>query len=210
VTEFPRIVFDVDNVLADSMTIFCQKASKLTGFEVTKQNIKNHKVVGFIPLTPQTIFKLQSEVWADWKMLPSLESNLCKKMLAFQKIGFDIYVATAVPLRLTPYVKQWLKKMHVPYSKFFHCRKEYSKSGIEAEALVDDAPEEIKCFIRSGRQGFLYLQPWNININISKAIVVRNLDDVLKYYGVRKGEDGIYRDARWLGKIGTLKRNTCI
>ena len=199
-TEFPRIVFDVDNVLADSMTIFCQKASKVVGFEVNKQHIKNHKVVGSIPLSPQTIFNLQSEVWADWKRLSPLEADLYKKMRAFRKIGFEVYVATAVPLRLTPYVKQWLKKTRFPYSEFFHCAKECSKSGIQAEALVDDAPEEIKCFIRSGRQGFLYLQPWNINIRISKAIAVRNLDGVLEYYGVRKGEDGIYRDVRWLGK----------
>lgn len=199
-TDFPRIVFDVDNVLADSMASFCQKASKLVGFEVNKQHIRNHKVVGSIPLTPQTIFNLQSEVWADWKKLPSLEDNLRKKMLAFRKIGFDIYVATAIPLRLIPYVKQWLRKKKVPYSKFFHCPKECSKSDIQAEALVDDAPEEVQSFIRSGRQGFLYLQPWNTNVNISRAIVVRNLDDVLKYYGVRKGEGGIYRDTRWLGK----------
>lgn len=62
VTKFPRIVFDIDNVLADSMTIFCQKASSLVGFEVNKQDIKSHKVVGSIPLPPRTIFNLQSEV----------------------------------------------------------------------------------------------------------------------------------------------------
>lgn len=128
--DFPRIVFDVDNVLADSMTIFCQKASKLVGFEVNKQHIRNHKVAGSIPLSPQTIFNLQSEVWAEWKRLPPLEADLCKKMLAFRKIGFVISVATVVPLRLTPYVKQWLKKTRVPYSEFFHCAKECSKSDI--------------------------------------------------------------------------------
>lgn len=121
-------------------------------------------------------------------------------MHAFREINFGIYVATAVPLRLIPYVKQWLKKMRVPYSNFFHCPKERSKSKIQAEALVDDAPEEIRSFIRSGRLGFLYLQPWNTHVSISKAILVRNLDDVLKYYGIRKEKDGIYRDIRWLEK----------
>jgi len=184
VTDFPRIVFDVDNIFADSMASFCQKASKLVGFEVNKQHIRSHKVVGPFPYLhrPFLIFKVRFGVTG--KRLPSLEDNLRKKMLAFRKIGFDIYVATAIPLRLIPYVKQWLRKKQVPYSKFFHCPKECSKSDIQAEALVDDAPEEVKSFIRSGRQGFLYLRPWNTNVNISRAIVVRNLDDILKYYGV--------------------------
>jgi len=120
VSDFPRIIFDVDNVLADTMTSFCQKASKLLGFEVGKQHIKNHKVVGSIPLPPQTIFSLQSEVWSDWKMLPPLEGNLPEKMHAFQKIGFEIYVATSTPLRLIPYVKQWLQKLQIPHNRFFH------------------------------------------------------------------------------------------
>jgi len=200
VSDFPRIIFDVDNVLADTMTIFCQKASDILGFEVGKQHIENHKVVGSIPLSPQTIFSLQSEVWSDWKMLPPLEDNLPEKMRAFQKIGFEIYVATSTPLRLIPYVKQWLKKSQIPHSKFFHCAKECSKSDIQAEALVDDAPEEVRNFLRSGRQSFLYLQPWNFTSKISGAILVRNMDDILKHYGVRKEKGGAYRDTRWLGK----------
>ena len=200
VTKFPKIVFDVDNVLADSMTVFCQKVSSLVGFEVDKQYIKNHKVVGSVPLTPRTIFKLQSQVWAEWEKLPALEHDLHKKMLAFRKIKFDIYVATAVPFRLAPYVKQWLKRMQVPYSEFFHCPEEESKSNISAEALVDDSPEEIRRSIRCGKLSFLYLQPWNKDIRIAKAITIKNLDDVLKYYGVRKGNNGIYRNARWSGR----------
>jgi len=184
VTRFPKIVFDVDNVLADSMRVFCQKASKLLGSEINKQHIRNHKVIGSIPLTPRTIFRLQSEVWTEWKKLPPLEENLRNKMEAFHMIGFNIYIATAVPLRLTLYVKKWLKKMQLPYEKFFHCSHEYSKSKIDAEALVDDAPEEIQSFIRSGRQGFLYLQPWNFTAKIPSAIRVRNIDHVLKFYGV--------------------------
>lgn len=199
-SDFPKIIFDVDNVLADTMTSFCRKASKLLGFEVGKQHIKNHKVVGSILLPPQTIFRLQSEVWADWRKLPPLEDNLAEKMHAFQKIGFEIYIATSTPLRLIPYVKHWLKRSQIPHNKFFHCTKECSKSDIQAEALVDDAPEEIKSFLRAGRQGFLYSQPWNLAAKISGAVLVRNIDDVLKHYGVRKGKGGAYRDVRWLGK----------
>jgi 5'(3')-deoxyribonucleotidase len=198
VSDFLRIVFDVDNVLADTMTIFCKKASGLLGFEVGKRHIKNHKVVGSIPLQPQMIFSLQSEVWADWKNLPPLEENLSRKMQAFQEIGFEVYIATSIPLRLMPNVKQWLEKLQIRHDKFFHCTRRYCKSDIQAEALVDDAPEEVQGFLRSGRKGFLYLQPWNSTRKIQGAVLVRNIDDVLGHYGIGKDKDGAYRDIRWL------------
>jgi len=200
VTNFHKIVFDVDNVLADTMTSFCRKASSLVGFKIGKQHIANHKVVGSIPLSSRAIFRLQGEVWMEWKILPPQEDHLQKKMLAFQKIGFEIYIATAIPLRLVSYVKQWLAKEQIPYTKFFRSHRNCSKSDIEAEALVDDAPEEVQSFLRSGRQGFLYSQPWNSAAKISGAILVKNIDDVLKHYGVRKDEGGAYRDIRWLGR----------
>lgn len=198
--ELPTIIFDVDNVLADTMGVFCKKASKLVGFEVNKEQIQSHKVVGSIPLSSETIFRIQGKVWSDWNNLPLLEKDLSEKMVAFKKIGFEIYVATAVPSRLVPYVKKWIKSKKIPFSKFFHCPKKRSKSQIQAEALIDDSPEEIRRFIRSRKKGFLYLQPWNVKSEISKAIVVKNLDDVLKHYGVKKGENGIYKDVRWLSK----------
>ena len=199
-TDFRRIVFDVDNVLADTMTSFCRKASSLAGFKIDKQQIANHKVVGSIPLSSQTIFRLQREVWREWKTLPPLENHLPKKMCAFQEIGFEIYIATAIPLRLVSYVKQWLTKEKIPYAKFFQIQRNCSKSNIEADALVDDAPEEVHNFLRSGRQGFLYLQPWNATARISGAILINNIDDVLKHYGVMKNEGGSYRDIRWSEK----------
>lgn len=197
VVEFPKIIFDVDNVLADTMGIFCKKASKLVGFEVNKKQIKSHKVVGSIPLSSETIFRIQTEVWCEWNLLPLLEEDLCEKMDAFKKIGFDLYIATAVPSRLVTYVEKWIKSKEIPFSKFFHCPKKHPKSQIEAEALVDDSPEEVSRFTSSQKQGFLYLQPWNIKSKIPKAIVVENLDDVLKYYGVKKGGNGLYKDIRW-------------
>lgn len=199
--DFPRIVFDVDNVLVDTMGVFCRRASELLGFEVSREQIQSHKVVGSIPLSPRIIFRIQGEVWSDWKKLPPLENDLCKKIIAFKKIGFEIFVATCVPARLVPYVKKWISSTEIPLSKFFHCA-ELSKAQIQAEALVDDSPEEIRRFISSRRQGFLYLQPWNITSKIPKAIVVKSLDDVLKHYGVKEGGNGVYKDFRWSRKKG--------
>jgi len=195
--SFPRIIFDVDNVLADTMGVFCKKASDLLGSKVCKEQIGSHKVVGSIPLSPKTIFRIQTEVWSNWDMLPSLEVDLSEKMGSFKKIGFEIYIATAVPSRLVRFVKKWIESKELHFSKFFHCPGSHSKSEIQAEALVDDSQEEITRFVKSGRQGFLYLQPWNIKSNIPKAVVVKSLDDILNYYGVIKDKNGVYRDVRW-------------
>lgn len=197
---FHKIIFDVDNVLADTMTRFCQVASSLVGYEVGKQQIRNHKVVGSIPLSPQAIFNIQEEVWRNWQVMPPLEDNLLEKMCAFKEAGFEIYIATATVPQVVPYVKQWLSKEQIPYTKFFHCYKTCSKRDIEAEVLVDDSPEEVRSFVRSRRQGFLYLQPWNSTAKVLGAILVRNIDDVLNYYGIRKDKHGTYRDIRWREK----------
>ena len=167
------------------MSIFCQKASVVLGYRLEIQQIKHHKVVCSIPLAPRVIFNLQCEVWAEWMTLPSLELDLAQKMNRFRELGFEIYVATGTPHRNVEYVKRWLQRMEVPYRRFFHCPKEGAKSGIRCEALVDDSPDEIKQFIRKGRQGFLYLQPWNASTNIPKAITVKNLSEILEYYEKR-------------------------
>ncbi len=200
--DFPGIIFDVDNVLADTMTSFCRKASELLGHEVNKQQIKDHKIIGSIPLPPHVIFSLQSEVWAEWRKLRPLEDDLQGKLHTFQKIGFEVYIAASSPSRLKAYVKEWIEELEIPHNGFFHCAENRSKSDIKAEALVDDAPEEIKRFQCPGRQAFLYLQPWNSRAKISDAILVNNIDEVLRHYGFGKGKNGAYRDIRWLGKNG--------
>jgi 5'(3')-deoxyribonucleotidase len=181
-----RIALDVDNVLADSMTPFCIKASKHLSRVVTKEEIGCHKIVGSIPMSPSEIFKLQDEVWAEWRALPTTEENLSQKLNILTNNGFQILVVTSRPLRSIDSVKKWLALKEIHYDEFHAIGPYKSKSKIEADALVDDAPDQINEFIRTGRIGFLYAQPWNRTDKIRKAVLVESVYDVLKFYRLEK------------------------
>ena len=181
-----KIIFDVDNVLADSMSCWCKKATKYLGRVVTKEEIRSHKIVGSVSMSPTEIFRLQDEVWAEWRDLPTTEEHLPQKLGLFRKNGFYIIVATSRPLRSSNLVKKWLVWQKIPYDKFFALGPYKSKSEIGTEALVDDAPDQIREFVRKGKTGFLYTQPWNKDIMVKRAILVKSIDDVLKYYGLNE------------------------
>ena len=180
-----KIAFDVDNVLADSMTCWCGKATKYLGRVVTKEEIKVHKIVGSVPMSPREIFRLQDEVWAEWRDLPTTEKHLTRKLEFLRKNGIQVFVVTSRPLRSINFVEKWLALQKIPYDQFFAIGPYRSKSEIEADALVDDAPDQVREFIQAGRTGFLYVQPWNKNAKVRKAVIVKSVSEVLKFYGLK-------------------------
>lgn len=185
-----KIIFDVDNVLADSMSCFCRKASKCLHSTISKSAIKTHKIVGSIPLPPGEIFELQDQVWKEWTSLPPTEDDLDRKLRILRNSGFRVIVATSRPKRLTDCVVKWLRKMNIDYDSFYSLGPSKTKSEIHADALVDDAPEQIREFVRMGRTGFICNQPWNTDAKIGGAIRISKVDDVLSHYRLtsQKGE----------------------
>ncbi len=181
-----KIAFDVDNVLADSMTCWCKKATKHLGRAVTREEITSHKIVRSIPMSPPEIFKLQDEVWTEWRDLHTTEEHLSRKLGILRKNGFQVFVVTSRPLRSINSVKKWLARQKIPYDEFHAIGPYKSKSEIEADALVDDAPDQISEFIRTGRTGFLYAQPWNRNVKVKRAVIIKNISDVLKFYELKE------------------------
>jgi 5'(3')-deoxyribonucleotidase len=181
-----KIAFDVDNVLADSMTCWCNKATKHLDRIITREEIKSDKIVGSVQMSPHEIFTLQDEVWTEWHDLPATEEHLSRKLCTLKENGFQVFVVTSRPLRSVDLVKKWLAWQEIPYDEFQAISPYRSKREIEADALVDDTPNQIREFIRTGRTGFLYVQPWNKNAKVRKAIIVESVDGVLKFYGLEK------------------------
>jgi hypothetical protein len=149
---------------------------------LTKEEIHTDKIVGSIPMPPHEIFKLQDEVWAEWQRLPPTEEGLPRKLKLLRKSDFKVLVVTCRPQRSENYVKKWLDWQKIPYEEFHALGPYEFKTKIEADALVDDVPNEIRRFVRSGRIGFLYAQPWNRSAKVGKAVIVKNISDVLRFY----------------------------
>jgi 5'(3')-deoxyribonucleotidase len=181
VKDLEEIIFDVDNVLADTIGCWCKKASEHLGYVISKKDIKSHKIVGSVSMLPKDIFQLQDEVWAEWEKLSPTESNLAEKLKTLRDSGFKIHVATARPLRSRTFVMNWLELMRIQYDGFHSLGPYRYKAEISCDALVDDAPEQIERFVQDGRVGFLYKQPWNCKTKIPKSITIRNLDELVEY-----------------------------
>lgn len=179
-----KIAFDVDNVLADSMTCWCRKATNYLGRQVTKEEIKSHKIVGSVPIPAREIFRLQDQVWVEWQDLPTTEEDLSRKLGALRKNGFQIFIVTSRPRRSIDFVREWLSMNEIPFDEFHSIGPYASKTKIDTDALVDDAPEHIQQFVETGKTGFLYEQPWNRSAKIECAVTVESVSDVLSFYGI--------------------------
>lgn len=137
---FEKIVFDVDNVLADSTNCWCTKASEYLGSEILKKQIKNDKIVGSVPLSALEIYRLQDQVWEEWEKLPPTEEGIPEILQNLTNLGCKVIVATCRPKRSTPLVLHWLKKTGITYDSFYSLGPYRAKADIDCDILVDDAP----------------------------------------------------------------------
>jgi 5'(3')-deoxyribonucleotidase len=182
VTANEKIAFDLDNVLADSIGSFCEKASRLLGKKITNDDIKSHKIVGSIQLSPREIFRLQDEVWRDWKSIRPTEEGIPDTLSGLQRLGFAIWIVTSRPQRLMDSVGLWLLFNRVPYDRFYPLGPRVLKAVVSCDALVDDAPEQVGSFTQGGRVAFLYDRPWNQRQIAKEIIRIRSLVEVLQHY----------------------------
>jgi len=176
-----RLAIDVDNVLADSIGRWCVKASKHLGLKIHKNQIASHKIVGSVPMNAGDIFRLQDEVWREWRNLPTTEPSLTRSISAIRKLSVEVVIVTSRPMRLVACVRDWLAENQIHYDEFHTIGPKVSKASLCVDALVDDAPEMIESFIAMGRTGFLYSQPWNRRIRIAGAVVVENFQDIIRF-----------------------------
>jgi 5'(3')-deoxyribonucleotidase len=174
------LAVDVDNVLADSISRWCVLAKNL-GYSVAKDQIMSHKLVGSVPIEPDQIFRIQDAVWMDWRNLSPTEPSLHITMAELKRRLVKIVVVTSGPSRHRSGIESWLRARNLPFDEFYSLGPRVSKTTVMTDALVDDAPEAVSSFISTGRQGFLYSQPWNKNAKIRNAIVIRTLRDILQY-----------------------------
>jgi hypothetical protein len=88
---------------------------------------------------------------------------------------------TCRPLRSIDYVKNWLTLHEITYDEFYPLGPYKSKKLIDAEYLVDDAPEHITSFTSKGKKAFIYDQPWNKHVKRENAYRIKSLKEILKF-----------------------------
>ena len=175
------IAFDVDNVLADTISAWCNLLHEIKGIVIEKANIKSHKIVGSVRLSPQIIFSTLDRVWENWKQLPMTENDIPEYIEQIKKKGYNIFIVTNRPLRSKKYVESWIANNGIVYDQLYFLGPYSSKVDIKVDYLVDDAPEHLEEFIKTGRIGFLYNQPWNARFTMKNSIRVNTISEVIFY-----------------------------
>lgn len=170
------LILDVDNVLADSIRAWCTLAKRRLQINVAFDSITNHKLVGCVNASPEEVFRLQDYVWLNWRRLRPIEGGIGRTIDRIRKMGVEIVIATSGPKRHVPYVKDWLALRRIGFDTF--CSITH-KSSIKADALVDDAPEEILLFASEGKAAFLYDQPWNRSMGKSSFTRIPSIEKLL-------------------------------
>lgn len=173
------IAFDVDNVLADTISTWCNKISKLTNKTILKDQIKSHKIVGSVKMNSRYIYKILDEVWREWERLPMTEEAIPTIMSDIKSLGYHISIVTSRPIRSRPFVIKWLSTNDIHHDELIFLGPYSSKSIIDNDFLVDDAPEHVIQFISTGRIGFIYSQPWNAGIDGRNIIRLNSIQEVL-------------------------------
>jgi 5'(3')-deoxyribonucleotidase len=176
-----KIVFDVDNVLADSTSCWCRKASDYLDKVISKEDIKNDKIVGSVSMPTSAIYRIQDEVWQEWQNLPMTEEGIPELISKIKKRNYKILIATCRPSRSTNLVQKWLESTGIDYDSFYSLGPYRSKAELDCDVLVDDSPNQISRMTEKGKTGFLYSQPWNASAKIPNAIKIKRLIEIPVY-----------------------------
>ena len=150
------IAFDVDNVLADTLNVWTSKVNVEYGLGLTLEDIRNHKNPGLGYLAPWQTYSMLDKVWDEWETIPLSDSNTTEVLDQLSTLDLSIDIATSRPERSLPNVKKWLELQNIPYDTFYGIGPRKSKKEIKSDYLVDDAPEHIRDFAKTGRIAIVY------------------------------------------------------
>ena len=176
-----QIAFDVDNVLADTISEWVIQANDSLGLSIKKEDIKHHKISRSIDLDRGIIYRLLDQLWENWEDLPMTEDIIPEFIKELSTKDIVIFIVTCRPLRSMNYVENWLELNEIYYDEFFPLGPSKLKSVVDADYLVDDAPEHIRSYTINGKKAFIYDQPWNKKITDKNAYRITSLEEILGY-----------------------------
>lgn len=156
-----KIIFDVDNVLADSIGAFIEKIKLQYDVEIDRMRITNPKLIGSVNLKPNEIFEMQTSCWKDYRSISLLDPEIIDLLVFLKQERYEILIASSSPRRNWENMERWLKYKGLVYDSFHGIPYGGHKSAIDASYLVDDSLDEIYAFIKNLTVGILFAQPWN-------------------------------------------------
>ena len=183
----PRVLLDVDGVLADFIGEFLRVVHRETGVKVAHNDITTHEVVDSLPLGKTQadhvwhIFSMRNTA-ATMKPYPGAVEGAKKLM----KVA-DVYFVTS-PVKTSPrwcYDRtSWLSK-HFGEAQARRVAYTSEKHIVQGDFLVDDRADNLEGWAKESptRTPILWGQPWNKKSKLKRLSDWGTLLQVVKAWG---------------------------
>jgi 5'(3')-deoxyribonucleotidase len=159
-----RIAVDLDGVLAESMLVWCERASREFGTTVKMEDIDGWSSWRKFGISKDDFYRILDESWEDWKQVPPTEPGIARKVAPIEKFG-DVDVVTGRSKRTEGAAIRWIKHQNIRYRHFVRVAGWRDKIILNYDAYVDDAPDLMPLVSRSPMSwAVLYDRPWNKDV----------------------------------------------
>ncbi|RLE37911.1 hypothetical protein DRJ17_05465 [Candidatus Woesearchaeota archaeon] len=174
------VAIDLDNVLADTLGLWCELVQIRFKKTITKEMIPDPRLRGLrIGIRRPHLLRILREVWTHWERLPLVDKDAPLVIDHLRKRGYKVIILSSRSPEDRIYVEKWLKhnRIVVDELKFlgFSTQKKDHK---EVDILIDDDAREIEEFVRMGKVGILYTQPWNKQISVRATYRVSSFQEI--------------------------------
>jgi 5'(3')-deoxyribonucleotidase len=161
-----RIAVDMDDVLADTLTVELGWLRAEYGFEVTRETLAGHSLADLVPAEQFLVLEevmRQGDFFAD---IPVIDGS--QRVLRELARRFDVFIATAAMEYPGSFAAKfgWLAKHFpfIPAERIVFCG---DKGIVAADYLIDDSARHFRSF--RGR-GVLFTAPHNIALDYTPRV----------------------------------------
>ena len=159
-----RIALDLDGVLAETMTAWCQKANQEFGTRLKLSDLDTWASWKKLGVTKDQFYRLLDDAWDDWENVPPTEPGLAGKVARIQGLG-EVDIVTGRSRRTVEGARSWLAHYKIPHQRFVRVPGVKDKVFLDYDVYIDDAPDLMSLISRNPvKHGILYERPWNRDV----------------------------------------------
>jgi len=160
-----KIAVDLDGVLAESMTVWCEIANKEYGTHFKMEDLDSWSWWRKSPVSKDDFYRILDESWDDWAGIPPTEPDIARKVERIESYG-DLDVVTGRSKRTVEAARSWIDSQRVHYRNFVRVLGWRDKILLNYDVYIDDAPDLMPLVSRSPTAwAVLYDRPWNRNVS---------------------------------------------
>jgi uncharacterized HAD superfamily protein len=159
-----RIAVDLDGVLAESMLVWCERASKEFGMRLNMDDLDGWSSWKKFSISKNDFYRILDESWQDWEQVPPTEPGIARKVGRIEKYG-DLDIVTGRSKGTEEAAKNWVEHQKIRYHRFVRVAGWRDKLVLNYDVYIDDAPDLMPLVSRNpAAWALLYDRPWNRNV----------------------------------------------